>query len=314
MAIERDIVVVQHVSGGAIHESRILDVSSLERRNEGGEGVAVGAGQFPIDERDHGVLRTGDHHAKTIGDAGLGDRLGFRRDILQRQAGHETSEFGGERGHQGLLGVAGTISLSIPNRKEWYLASQGLNLKRYPICYATHRAIDGALDLALRHDLKPDDVGQIRVATGQMQMLMLRNDRPKTAFEAKFSMQFAMAASLVARNVGLAQLTDQFVTRPAVQSLIPRVSITTTTETMNGSAFAPSESVEITTVNGKTFTSEAIVHAKGSMQRPLSPSELEDKFLDCVGDQLADNAKTNTFEKLMNLERLNGASDLLSLQ
>ena len=65
---------------------------------------------------------------------------------------------------------------------------------------------------------------------------------------------------------------------------------------------------------GKTFTSEAIVHAKGSMQRPLSPSELEDKFLDCVGDQLADNAKTNTFEKLMNLERLNGASDLLSLQ
>ena len=158
-----------------------------------------------------------------------------------------------------------------PKRKEWYLASRGLNLKRYPICYATHRAIDGALDLAVRHDLKPDDVGQIRVSTGQMQMLMLRNDRPKTAFEAKFSMQFAMAASLVARNVGLAQLTDQFVSRPAVQSLIPRVSITTTTETMNGSAFAPSESVEITTVSGKTFTSEAIVHAKGSMQRPLSP-------------------------------------------
>jgi len=64
----------------------------------------------------------------------------------------------------------------------------------------------------------------------------------------------------------------------------------------------------------RSFTSEAIVHAKGSMQRPLSASELEDKFLDCVGDQLADNAKTNTFEKLMNLERLNGASDLLSLQ
>jgi len=50
------------------------------------------------------------------------------------------------------------------------------------------------------------------------------------------------------------------------------------------------------------------------MQRPLSASELEDKFLDCVGDQLAANARTNTFEKLMNLERLNGASDLLSLQ
>ena len=123
MAIERDIVVVQHVSGRAIHESGILDVSSLERRNEGSEGAAVGAGHFPIDERDHWILRTGDHHAETIGDAGLGDRLGFGRDILQRQAGHETSEFGGERGHQGLLGVAGTIALSITRREHQYNAN-----------------------------------------------------------------------------------------------------------------------------------------------------------------------------------------------
>ena len=95
---------------------------------------------------------------------------------------------------------------------------QGLNLKRYPICYATHRAIDAALELTSEHDLKPADIDQIRVSTGEMQMLMLRNDRPKTAFEAKFSMQFAMASSIVARAVGLAQLTDEFVGRPEVQS------------------------------------------------------------------------------------------------
>src|SRR4029077_953631 len=88
-----------------------------------------------------------------------------------------------------------------PKQKVWHLAQQGLNVKRYPICYATHRAIDGALDLVLRHNLKPADVRNIRVSTGGMQMLMLRNERPKTALEAKFSMQFAMAASLVARNV-----------------------------------------------------------------------------------------------------------------
>lgn len=201
-----------------------------------------------------------------------------------------------------------------PRNKEWHLARQGLNIKRYPNCYATHRAIDAALDLAERHDLKPADVDHIRVATGNMQMLMLRNDRPKTAFEAKFSMEFAMASSLVARAVGLAQLTDQFVARPDVQSLIPRVSTTTTTETMNGSAFAPSESVEIRTTKGQVFDSGPIVHAKGSMQRPLSRNELQDKFIDCLGDDLAAKAKTNTFEKLMNLERVNGATDLLSLQ
>ena len=199
-------------------------------------------------------------------------------------------------------------------KKEWHLVRQGLNLKRYPICYATHRAIDAAVDLAERHDLKPSDVDHVRVSTGEMQMLMLRNARPTTAFEAKFSMQFAMASSLVARSVGLSQLTDQFVQSPEVQSLIPRVSTTTTTETMEGSAFAPSEAVEITTVKGKVLASEPILFAKGSKQRPLSREELRTKFLDCLGDDLAGSAGSKTFEKLMNLERLNGAADVLSLQ
>jgi hypothetical protein len=122
VAIERDIVVVQYVGGRAIDESRILDVSSLERRNERGEGAAVGAGHFPIDECDHRILRAGDHHAETIGDPRLGDRLGLGRDVLQGEAGHEMSEFGGERGHDWSPCVAGTISLPITLGEHQYNA------------------------------------------------------------------------------------------------------------------------------------------------------------------------------------------------
>jgi 2-methylcitrate dehydratase PrpD len=199
------------------------------------------------------------------------------------------------------------------DKKEWHLARQGLNVKRYPICYATHRAIDAAVDLATRHDLKPVDVDRVRVSTGAMQMLMLRNERPQTALEAKFSMQFAMASSLVARRVGLSQLSDDFVRSPPVQSLMPRVSTTTTAETMDGSAFAPWEKVEITTVAGKILASEPIVFAKGSKQQPLSREELRAKFEDCLGDGFSAGAKTNAFEKLMNIERLNAAADLFAL-
>jgi 2-methylcitrate dehydratase PrpD len=201
-----------------------------------------------------------------------------------------------------------------PQHKVWHLARQGLNVKRYPICYATHRAIDAALDITETHDLKPSDVEEIRVATGEMQMLMVRNHRPKNAFEAKFSMEFAMASSLVARAVGLAQLTDAFVGQPDVQGLIPRVAIETTKETMDGSAFAPSETVSIRTKKGDVFASDAIVHAKGSMRRPLSRNELQVKFNDCIGDDVSTKARTNAFDRLMNLERLNSTSDLLSLQ
>jgi len=189
-----------------------------------------------------------------------------------------------------------------------------LNIKRYPICYATHRAIDGAIDLATRFDLKPEDVEHIHVSTGETQMMMLRNARPQTALEAKFSIQFAMASSLVARGVGLAQLTDEFVRSPPVQSLLPRVSTTTTAETMEGSAFAPWEKVEITTLNGKTMATEPLRFAKGSTQSPLSRSELHEKFADCLGGEFSGNVKTGAFEKLMNLERLNSARDLFPVK
>jgi 2-methylcitrate dehydratase PrpD len=194
--------------------------------------------------------------------------------------------------------------------KEWHLVRQGLNIKRYPVCYGAHRAIDAAIDLTLRHDLKPADVNHIRVSTGAMQMLMLRNERPQTALEAKFSLQFAMACSVVARNVGLAQLNDELVCSSPIQSLLPRVSAATTTDTFDGSAFAPSEKVEITTARGQ-LASEPIFFAKGSKQRPLTSEELKAKFAECLGDRFSAAAKANAFDKLMQLERLNTAADLL---
>ena len=198
----------------------------------------------------------------------------------------------------------------IAAEKEWHIVAQGLNIKRYPICYATHRSIDAALDLVERYDLSPDEVARIHVSTGRTQLLMLRNGKPQTGLEAKFSMQFAMAAALTARKVGLAELTDEFVRRSDVQALFPRVSFATTTETMDGSAFAPADAVAITTRDGATLDSGPVEFAKGSHRRPLSRDELWAKFADCLGAQFADAAKSRTFEKLMMLDRLNGAGDL----
>ncbi len=200
-----------------------------------------------------------------------------------------------------------------PGRKIWYLERQGLNIKRYPICYGTHRAIDAALDLVQRGGINEHNVSSIRVHTGEMQMVMLRNERPQSGLEAKFSMPFAMASAIVAKKVGLAQLSDDFVRRSDVQALFPKVSYELTKETLDGSAFAPEESVEIVTTSGETFTSGKIKYAKGSHQRPLTEQELREKFDDCLGADFDDNKKKDAFDRLINLERLTDTSDLLSL-
>ncbi len=198
----------------------------------------------------------------------------------------------------------------IAAQKQWHIVGHGLNIKRYPICYATHRSIDAALDLVARYDLKPGEVERVHVSTGKTQLLMLRNGRPQTGLEAKFSMQFAMAAALVARNVGLRELTDDFVRRPEVQAIFPRVSLEGTAATMAGSNFAPADAVEITTKNGETLKSGPVEYAKGSHQRPLSRDELWGKFADCLGEEFPDARKSRAFENLMMFDRLNGAGDL----
>ncbi len=196
------------------------------------------------------------------------------------------------------------------SRKEWHIVGEGLNIKRYPICYATHRSIDAALGLVERHDLKPDAVERIHVSTGATQMQMLRNSRPQTGLEAKFSMQFAMASALVARKVGLGQLTDSFVLRPEVQAIFHRVSLSGTDALMAGTAFAPADSVEIVTKNGETFRSGPVEYAKGSHQLPLTRDELFGKFSDCLGTAFPEARKSRSFETLMIFDRLNGAGDL----
>ena len=194
--------------------------------------------------------------------------------------------------------------------KEWRIVSEGLNIKRYPICYATHRSIDAALGLVERHNVKSDTVERIHVSTGETQLRMLRNARPQTGLEAKFSMQFAMAAALLARKVGLAELTDGFVCRPEVQAIFPLVSFTTTNATKHGSNFAPADSVEIILKSGETLHSGPVEFAKGSHQYPLSGEELYDKFADCLGEQFEDAKKSRAFSSLMMFDRLNGTADL----
>ena len=198
----------------------------------------------------------------------------------------------------------------VAEQKEWHIVRQGLNIKRYPTCYGTHRSIDGALDLIERYDLSASDVEKIHVSTGETQLQMLRNSRPQTGLQAKFSMQFAVASALIARKVGLAELTDEFVQREDVQAVFPRVSIETTTATMENSAFAPADAVQMTTVAGNTWKGNPIKYAKGSHQNPLSRDELWLKFADCLGAEFPESAKIRIFESLMRFDSLNGPSDL----
>ncbi len=193
--------------------------------------------------------------------------------------------------------------------RNWRLERTGVNVKRYPICYATHRAIDAMLDLASERDLKPGDVRKVRPLIGETQRVMLRNRAPKNGLEAKFSIEFAMASALVARQVGLAQLTDEFVQRPDVVSTMALVDCGTVPNEP-GTPFAPADTVSVVLASGEQIAHVPVKHARGSWENPLAPDEFRAKFMDCTEHMLGGNRAVSLYESLMALDSAPSLRDL----
>jgi len=213
------------------------------------------------------------------------------------------------------ISPAGRVRADAPIAagRDWHILRRGLNIKRYPLCYGAHRAIDGILDLRARHAIAPDDVAEIIVSIGREQDRMLRYSRPCTALEAKFSAEFAVAAALIAGRVGLIELVPEFVNRLDVQSLISKVRRTTVDEVdAEDPLFASADTVAIRLKDGTVLTGKPVRHALGHAHNPIGIDALHAKFADCVGGALAPRARDTLFERLRALETLPAVTAIYS--
>lgn len=167
--------------------------------------------------------------------------------------------------------------------RDWQIVEERLNIKKYPTCYYTHRSIDALLDLLRETPIRAGDVERVDVTLSRENAIVLRNHRPATALDAKFSIEFAMAGALVARKVGLMELDDDFVRREPVQSLFERVHVAPADAydpESPGSAVA--DQVTVTTSDGRRHESAAVRYARGHAKIPLSQADLRAKFIDCL--------------------------------
>jgi 2-methylcitrate dehydratase PrpD len=208
----------------------------------------------------------------------------------------------------------GNVDRTQPTRagREWQILAQGLSVKKYPLCFCTHRALDGMLDLLRAEKIAPQDVESVSVSTSRRYATILRNARPRTGLEAKFSMQFAMASALVAGRAGLAELTDGFVQRQDIQALLPKVSVAPVEEehpARPGSA--PWDQVTVATRDGRRIESARVSDERGSPKLPLSTDELWSKFSGCLAAGNPQLPARPLFDALMSLELQSGVRTLL---
>ena len=180
----------------------------------------------------------------------------------------------------GRVNVEGGFERSIADLR---ILSQGLSIKKYPVCYSTHRIVDAAIDIAGRNGFSAERVSRIEVRIGKTQAWMARHHAPQTALEAKYSVEFAVASGLVARAAGFEQLDEGFIRSPLVQRLMAATSIELRDDaSAEDPVFCSADRVLVHLAEGKVLDSGEVPYARGNARLPLTEADLRRKFTDCV--------------------------------
>ncbi|MCX7135952.1 MAG: MmgE/PrpD family protein, partial [Proteobacteria bacterium] len=206
--------------------------------------------------------------------------------------------------------------------KPYIIVDPGLALKKFPCCYASHRAIDGLL--ALRGKLACDatNVAKVicRMPPGGMHVLTY--PRPVTGLEGKFSLHYPLAAALLDGKCALATFTDEYVQRKEIATLYERIDAAENPACRGDDPLFETRSsgskgfveVEIHLSNGKSETMR-VDKAPGSPTRELAWNVLHEKFIDCArhSQHIGESRAGQAFDMIQKLENIKDIAEVTRL-
>lgn len=227
------------------------------------------------------------------------------KDIMEGDMGFPAAFYGGNSVEVSRIAE----NLGAP----FAIISPGIDIKRYPCCALTHRSLDAILHLIDLYDIKPEEVEAVDCQVPPRTRKVVFYDDPTTKTEAKFSMQFVMAAALTERKLGLTQFTNEKVNEPATKDLVKRVTCRVHPDWSEGKdTEARPDVVVVKLKNGKEY-SYAVDMAKGQAQFPLTEEELLVKYRECAKMVLEDNETERCIELIQKLEKLEDIKELMDI-
>ncbi len=192
----------------------------------------------------------------------------------------------------------------------WALLDPGVSVKPYPCGSLLHPTMDALRELVIENDVAPENIEDVRLGTASNVINALRYAAPENALQAKFSIQFMLGVLALRRKAGIAEFRDDVVSSPDVQAMMQRVKPYLDPE-IEAQGFERIRSrVEVVLKDGSTLTREASV-SRGTPERPMTPDELAEKFIDCATGVISPEAITKTIETVRNVESLASVSELL---
>jgi 2-methylcitrate dehydratase PrpD len=183
-------------------------------------------------------------------------------------------------------------------------------LKPYPCCGSTHPSIGRMIELAHRHDLRPERIARITVMPHARRLPHTDNPDPRTPLAAKFSIQYCVARALADRSVKLAHFEGDAPFDPTVRALMRRLDARPHRD-------MPEDwgtEVIVETTDGARFASRLDDYpSRGPAGDPMTHAELWTKFADCAERSLQRASLSAVFDSLMGIASLPRLHDLTSL-
>ena len=219
-------------------------------------------------------------------------------------------------GHRGLLRAcspAGRVDLATAfSGDRSRCAELGLNIKKYPVVGAAQRGIDAAL--ALRGDHAPDPARIIRIVAhvSVRHAAVMPYHQPQDSLQAKFSLEFALAAALVHGAVGFDELRDEVVQSAIIQRLMRCTELETTEAFEPGwRDAAPFDQIFVHLDDGRVLASPRVRRATGHADTPLPAQAVRDKFLGCARHAgVSDTISTALHDRLQSLDTVSCVTEL----
>ena len=196
---------------------------------------------------------------------------------------------------------------------DFYLLNPGVDIKKYPVCYASHAAADGVKFLIDSYKIKIDEISSIICIVPQIIASNLTYKYPNSVKEAQFSLQFAIAIILKFGSIKLEHLDNKFIQDNSIKKLMKlvkmKVDILPKNISKNEVICPEWSNVQLVDNNGKSFE-KFMGTPIGAAKKPLSQNMLFEKFNSCIQYSGVSKSAEKIYNKLLNIEKIENCREL----
>ena len=261
--------------GCAVAAARLDDLPAEQIATAQGFAGSLASGSMEFTERGAWTKRA---HAGWAAVCGI-TAAAFAREAFASPDHVYEGRYGLFRTHLPEGEVADLDALTRGLGERWQIPEVAIKL--YPSCHFTHAFVDAVLELQRTESLVADDIDTVTCLIHRDAVPVVCEPRasklvPQSDYEAKFSLPFVVAATLVHGRFSLNELSDDSLGDARVLALAAR--ITDGDDPLSGYPHAYSGEVVVRTKRGRELRHREQIN-RGAVERPIGVADVIDKFV-----------------------------------